>query len=516
MALFPSKSQVGLYVDTETISVVNGRVAGSAISVAGFAELRVPTTLDGGSAELKQKTLENIKTVLSSAGVKSKDVSVSVPGDGSMTRHFELPVLPKKEERGAVRFEAQKYVPFDMKDVYYDYEVYFDEERKRNRIVFFACKKQWVDSLSTLLTLAGIRITQVELVSQSVARAFRQHAVKTPDEVSLLIIANDAHTAELVIQRNGSVLTTRHVPLARAADNASLDVPVFVSDVRISLDYFSENFRNFKVQRVFVATPFPGETGTLCEALKKDLSLSAEAGSLFDPPGSFTSTTAATAAYGLTLATLEKKKGRRVSLKPTDAVSAGPTLTWEQEKKQLQDLATKGLIGVVVLLGALFFLFSSINGAKSRELAKKIASYPKARDAKISLPLKTLQEKQAAATQKVAFFSALVDGRTYLTPKMNELVKTVPSNIRLTSWSYKDELATNGASEIDMTMEGLVLSTGADTNDLSVVNKFVSQLSENKDFMRGLSEIRIGATKKVSVRSQPATQFTLIFTKKKG
>lgn len=506
MGLFPEKSQVGLYVDSETITVVSGQVAGQAVSTAGFSELRAPTSLEG-DAQARQKTLDLIKTALQRAGVKSKNVLIAVPGEGSMTRHFELPPLPKKEERNAVRFEAQKYVPFDAKNLYYDYETYFDAERQKNRVVFFACKKQWVDAISAMLTLADMKISQVELVSQSVARAFHKRAVKRPDEVSLVIIGNDDKTAELIIQKQGSVLTTRHVALTRLADGAELDVPMFVSDVRISLDYFSENFKTMKVERIFVATPFAGQTATLCEALGRELSLPADAGSLFEPPAGAVSTTAATAAYGLTLGAIDKK-GRRISLKPTEQSTAAPVVTWEQEKKQLQDLATKELIGVLAFLALLYFLIGGSASSKNQELQRAIESYPKAKAATLNESLGELQGKENAVNQKSAFFRNLDENRVYFTTKMNELAKTVPPNVRLSQWTYVDELNLKGGSDVLMKIEGYVMSAEMG-GELTAVNRLVQQLMENKEFMQGLSEIRIARTSKTLVDEQTVTKFTL-------
>ena len=66
MGLFSNKNQVGLYIDSETISVVNGQVTGSALNVIGFCEMRVPTFLEAGP-EAKQKTLEDVRTALNRA-----------------------------------------------------------------------------------------------------------------------------------------------------------------------------------------------------------------------------------------------------------------------------------------------------------------------------------------------------------------------------------------------------------------------------------------------------------------
>ena len=109
-----------------------------------------------------------------------------------MIRHFELPAMPKKEEKNAVRFEAQKYVPFDIKELYFDHESYPDPARKKLRVVFFACKRQWVDQVGTLLAPLGCRLARVELASQSLARGFRARLARPPEAAEAMVLPSDA------------------------------------------------------------------------------------------------------------------------------------------------------------------------------------------------------------------------------------------------------------------------------------------------------------------------------------
>ena len=91
---------------------------------------------------------------------------------------------------------------------------------------------------------------------------------------------------------------------------------------------------------------------------------------------------------------------------------------------------------------------------------------------------------------------------------MNALSKITPPNILLTKLSYYGELTTQGATEVTLKIDGYVLSTEAG-GELSTVNKFVAQLSEDKEFMRGFPEIRVGRTSKDDVDNHSVVRFTL-------
>lgn len=466
---------------------------------------------------MKQKVVENIRVAFDQAKVTAKSLSLAIPGDGSMTRYFELPILPKKDERSAVRFEAQKYVPFDMKDLYYDYETYPDTERKKCGVVFFACKKQWVDSLSSLLQLAGTRVSQVELVSQSLARAYHRQSPKGVDEVCAILAVNGEQTAELVIQKKGSVLATQHLALSRTSLTSQLDIPAVVSDIRISVDYFNENFKKLKLGRFYLATPLPGDAQSLSQVLKNEFFVPVDSGKLFEPPTSFTSTAASAAAYGLTLNAQEKKGSRRIDLKGADATTAAPVaaLSWEEEKKQLHDLAVKEILGLAVFFAVAHFAMSGMTNAKKIELQKAMLRYPKAESATISESMETLQTKELEVQKKIAFCSELLDKRVYFTSKMNVLAKTVPANVQLQRLNLVDDVSDRGRSALSIRLAGHV-STPQAGGELTTVNKLVSALVESKEFMAGFDEIKIVSTQRTVVGTEPVMKFTLECAAKKA
>jgi len=496
--------------------VVNSQLSGQTAKVLGFSELKSQNVLEGPPG-MKQKVIDNIRVALNQANVAAKSLSLAIPGDGSMTRYFELPILPKKDERSAVRFEAQKYVPFDMKDLYYDYETYPDAERKKCGVVFFACKKQWVDSLSSLLQLAGVRVSQVELVSQSLARAFYLQSPKGTGEVCAILAANNEQTAELVIQKNGSVLATQHLALSRTSLTSQLDIPVVVSDIRISMDYFNDNFKKLKLGRFYLAAPFPGDAQSLSQVLRSEFSVPVDSGKLFQPPTSFTSTAASAAAYGLTLSAQEKQGSRRIDLKGADATTTAPVaaLSWEEEKKQLHNLAVTEILGLAVFFAVVYFAMSGITNAKKMELQKAMLKYPKAESAVISEPIETLQTKGMEAQKKIAFFSELIDRRVYFTSKMNALAKTVPANVQLQRLSLVDDVSDQGRSTFSIRLVGHVSAPQAG-GELTTVNKLVSGLVESEEFMSGFDEIKIVSTQRTTIGTEPVMKFTLDCAAKKA
>ena len=509
--LFGSKKQVGLYMASETLCVIHAQSASGAKGVVVLGSAEIPGTNDLSDPDLSKNEplLTKIKTAIRQANVSGRYVSMAVPSEGSMIRYFELPILPKKEEKNAVRFEAQKFIPFDIKDVYYDYESYPSVSQKKLGVVFFACKKQWIDTAANLLMSLGLQLERAELVSQSVARAFYRSQPSPSGAAEILVTPTDDKTAELILFKGDSVLMTRHLSLMNQPDSSSWDVAFFISEIRITLDYFYENFKEEKVTKIHLAIGQAADVQPLQEALQHEFSLPVNRRLGF--PSVFENDKPATpgmvAAYGLTLGTLRPGKGKKINLSPMTGDKA-QTISWADEKKQLQDTAVKSFLGVIALFFCVYLLLANVAGSAQAELRAAMSAYPKAMSATMEEPLESLKSKEVDLTQKAAFASNLVDHRNFLTAKMNALVNAVPRTIRLTLLKFTGGTDATGIDRISLHLDGFVISAELG-EDLSTVNKFVKQLLSDKDFMQGFSDIKIGSTKREQYKESTATRFSL-------
>ena len=505
MGLFGAKNRVGVYIDAETVCVVNVGMVATKPRIIGFAEVRGPNTFET-TAEKNEELAQKIRKALHDAGANVRGISLAVSGEGSLMRHFELPPLPKKEEKSAVRFEAQKYVPFDIKDIYFDYETYPDLARKKTGVVFFACKKKRIDQVSALLVLLSIKVDSVELISQAVTRAFHSGLTKDDGQVQALVVPDGTGGAEVLFFRGASVLATRHISLSPKADATAPDIPFIVSELRISLDYFYDNFKGEKVTHLHLSGAGGESSRVLEEAIRKELSLAVQSSNFLQTicGEGKTASSAVVVAYGLALGALLNIK--RANLRSADSTEA--VVSWEDEKKLLQDEGVKGILGAVGLLFLVYLYLANVVNSKNAAFKKAVEEYPKALSAGIQEPITDLQNKSTLLLQKSSFVGNVLDKRVSLTAKLNELVKIVPENVRLLQMRYEDSINSLGMCEPALHLEGVAVSLEGGS-DLSVVNQLVQQMSANPEFMRGFDEIKISSTKRTTVDSSPALKFSL-------
>lgn len=506
----PSSETVGLCIDNNSGYVLHAKTVGAEVRILGYAAFRYALPDNPTDQDRRLLILQELKKAFSLANVKSKNISLCVPGDASMTRFFEIPILPKKDEKNAVKFEAQKFVPFDMKDLYHGYEGYPDAARKKVSVVFLAAKKKWVDDICATLKEINFKVVSVELMSQAIAKTYFFEASKDPGVAQVLIADNDDKTAELIISHGAAVLVTRHLTLTTTANAGRWDVPMLVSEIRLSFDYFSENFKSLKISKVSLLMDKTDQTQQLEDLLRSEFSVSVETIALLPSlKNDNVSVAQRSAAYGLSLS-----KGKSVNLMSSESVQASaPVMSWDDEKKYLQDLATKGIIGAGAVLLVIFLILNQWVSSKQTALTRLAAVYPASKTASISEPLAELKAKELTLMGKMSFVNNFFDKRTYLTPALNELPRLIPANVLLTQMKYDSSPADNGFTASTLHIEGFLLTMDAAGKELSSVNKIVQLLSDSKEFKSGFDSIKIGSTKRVTFKGAPVTRFSLDCTK---
>ena len=101
------KAAIGLDVGTHAIKAVEVSVSGSSVAItnAGYQEVPNP---DARGEALKQLVLDK--------GLRGTDVVTSVAGRSVIVRYVNLRKMDSSELHNAIRFEADKYIPFSMID----------------------------------------------------------------------------------------------------------------------------------------------------------------------------------------------------------------------------------------------------------------------------------------------------------------------------------------------------------------------------------------------------------------
>jgi type IV pilus assembly protein PilM len=283
-----SKSVVGLDLGHQTVKAVEISMEGPEPVITGFARAEVPSGTDRAEA---------VSQVLQAGKFKSRSVVASVSGQSVVVRYITMMQMTDAELRQAIRFESDKYLPFEADEVQIDCQRL---ERKPHSagegnaaaqdqisVVIAACKKSAVEERVREITRHGLTPLAVDVDVFALANAWElcglsemagdssQRAIALVDvgasvtSINVLCGGETCFSREIgiggqdmtqAIARRLGVENTeaeaiKRDPQGREAEISRAITPVLedmVSELTLSLDYV-ENREGLRVEEILLS-----------------------------------------------------------------------------------------------------------------------------------------------------------------------------------------------------------------------------------------------------------------------
>jgi len=167
---------------------------------------------------LIKKLIKNVK----GKKISSPYVVACLPEEKTFSQVIILPKMTEREAKQAIRFEAEKYIPYSVEDVYLDCQKVIIENAQRDKIyvLLVALPKKIVDRCVKSLKLAGLKPISLEVESQSTVRAiFDQKKEKFPPS---LILDIGATRTGFMIFSGTSLRFTTSIPVSSGSFTKSI------------------------------------------------------------------------------------------------------------------------------------------------------------------------------------------------------------------------------------------------------------------------------------------------------
>ncbi len=213
--LFKKKPQPTLGVDigSHTIKVVEFTGGGKKkVKKVGRALLPQGAIVDGSIKE-KEVVQEGLNKLISNLQPSLKRVSTSISGYSVIVKKIHVPYMAEKEIEENLIVEAEKYVPFEISDVYIDFSIVstHPDENGGSDIFLVAAKKEIVDEYANLLEGVGLTPSVIDVDAFTLVNAF-ELAFGTVEEPAVLIDIGASKT-NLNIVRKGMPVFTRDMTI---------------------------------------------------------------------------------------------------------------------------------------------------------------------------------------------------------------------------------------------------------------------------------------------------------------
>lgn len=423
-----------------------------------------------------------------SAGFKGRKAVLSLSGHEAIVRCFEMPLMPRKEIPSAVRFEAQKYMPFEAKDMRYDYLTFMDLKRRKLLAVFLAARRDLIDKWMQAFAAAGIELLAIEPDILSLLRLIGENKSVKHNEAQALVSARSDGSLDLVVVKDRKPLMARYgvVPPALAQDDTLFgrNFESFAKEIALSFNYFSKTFRNEEIRRIIWFADPGYESQKWAQGLHARFEIPVD-----EWEGAISPATAVLIGAALRPA----RNGfpfwsqRIPNLLPssTDPAKVVAALAWEDEKKILSRTAMQSAAAAAAFIFFIHLLLSPfINSARRNQgaLARR--------------PLSELREAKIKLENQMSYFGTTFEDRVSWTEKLNGLAQHTPPEVQLSLLEANEE--NRGEACRAIKIEGNI-SAAEPGKELSVANRFVGALTSDVNFMRGFESALLTRVRKVPV-----------------
>ena len=167
--LFSSRKEqypLGLDIGSHAIKICQVAKAGDDFKLVSLGSAKLPEgAVEDGILQEPEEVARVITNLISNLKIKEKKVAISISGYSVIVKKINLAVMEEKDLDEYIQSEVGQYIPFDIEDVYLDYQDLHTntEEYNRTDVMLVAAKKEVVDGYLSMLQSAGLKVVIVDI-----------------------------------------------------------------------------------------------------------------------------------------------------------------------------------------------------------------------------------------------------------------------------------------------------------------------------------------------------------------
>ncbi|MDR7417486.1 MAG: type IV pilus assembly protein PilM [Armatimonadota bacterium] len=217
MGLFSAapKHHVGIDIGSDSIKVAE--LAGS--YRGGFQLVRMglapspPVAMRDGVPTAPEELGSHIRALLDQSGIRTDRVVMGVGGQAVTVREIRVPPMTKQELTAAVRYEAERYLPYNIKEVYMDYQVLgetTEDNRRMLDVIVVAARQDVVDQIMAVADAARVQPRILDVESFALLRSV---VPVSADGQTIAVVDLGAEASDILITEGQRLRFTRNIPI---------------------------------------------------------------------------------------------------------------------------------------------------------------------------------------------------------------------------------------------------------------------------------------------------------------
>ena len=158
------------------------------------------------------RVADAVRGLMQDAGVKSREVVTALGGHDVFIKKLEMARVKGSGAGKAIRYEAERHVPFDIESVQLDFQILRPHDTDaRMEVLLVAAKRERVDARVALLADAGVKASLMDVEAFALHNAFAHNYPGAAEGVVALVnIGHDV--TNINILGDGIPMLARDIP----------------------------------------------------------------------------------------------------------------------------------------------------------------------------------------------------------------------------------------------------------------------------------------------------------------
>jgi len=229
--LFKSNKLISLDVGASSIKMVELDVSRDTATLRSFGFAQTPgEAITGGEISDSTAISETIKAIMSEIKTRRKNVAVGIWGSAIIVKKITIPRVEVNLLDEQIKWEAEQYIPFDIKEISLEYHLLKSSAAGDNMdVLLIAAKRGLVYRFVDLVEAAGLSCQIVDVSSFALANCFSFNYGSRTDCVAVINIGSQI--TNFVVVDVGEVIFSRDIPFG--GHNYTTDIS---RDMGVSLE----------------------------------------------------------------------------------------------------------------------------------------------------------------------------------------------------------------------------------------------------------------------------------------
>lgn len=501
---------VGIYVSETGVYAAHVSRTITSVVVTKLAYEPFPSEIEEYAGNKRLELIsETVKKCCRTLKIKKTfPVISSLSPANVVTRYFQTPVIDKKDQKEAIRYEGARFVPYRLDETIFGYFAKEVPEKKTMEIVFSAIRIDELRRHVKSVEDGGVRLLDTESPFHALARIVRS---QTKDKTSALIFnfSKSGHIAQVLL-KDQVFYVCRDFYIS--PDDPNL-LNRFFAELNSSLEYFKKQTEESALPKIYLAGDWDLDVwkghlesyfqeGISIEKVKfqaKDNALAEES-----------------SAYAIPIGLALRALGSGVQDSDISWLETGAVAEERRAPRKWTGFVTLSLLlaGVAYYFGYFKPEMNQLNNTLTS--ANQRVDYLTAASPEFALQsVSQLEGRLQSLKAKNQLVQTFQQSRSFLGEKLLILSQTTSSAIWFSNLTYEESLSSGAQLAMgkrQLSLNGFVYYKEIPEEELKHIDEYVAGLKKNQEFMRGFQSLKMDGVERVVNAGRSFTKFKILCT----